>query len=227
MADDAVVFTPDVTNAKTFWTARGTSPSLLSWAPNYADISSNGIMGYTTGNWEYRPKGKDDTATAFGDFITIWLMQSDGRYKFILDIGVSHDRPAKFTTEWTTAAPKVVKRSSEPTREAVTDFFQVAVNQGMAKAYKAFAAEDIRSYRDGKMPVLGKRNSLALFGNDKSKLSFGNRSTTFTAGDLSYNLSTYSKSMGGKEVEKGNFMQIWKFIDGRWQMVLDIFSPVS
>ena len=102
LADDGLVFTPDSTNGKAFWTARTTSPSLLSWAPNYADISSNGILGYTTGNWEYRAKGKDDAPGAFGDFITLWLRQPDGRYRFVVDIGVSHDKPEKYSTEWTT-----------------------------------------------------------------------------------------------------------------------------
>src|SRR5258708_11449173 len=105
--DDALVFNPDKLNAKEFWTARTPNASLLSWAPNYADISANGIMGYTTGNWEFRPKGKDDTPTAFGDFITVWVRQPDGKYKFVIDIGVGHAKPEKYSTEWVTSPLKV------------------------------------------------------------------------------------------------------------------------
>src|SRR5689334_15725267 len=65
MAPDAVVFDPEKVNARTVWTAREESPAFLAWAPNFADISSNGVLGYTTGNWEYRPKGKTDDPTAF------------------------------------------------------------------------------------------------------------------------------------------------------------------
>src|SRR5438128_7311328 len=46
LTDDAVVFVPDQTNGKVFWSARGDSTSLLSWDPNYADVSTNGIFGY-------------------------------------------------------------------------------------------------------------------------------------------------------------------------------------
>ena len=95
LTDDALVFVPEKINAKEFWTARAASASLLSWAPNYADISANGIMGYTTGNWEFRPKGKGDTPTAFGDFITVWVRQPDGSYKWVIDIGVGHAKPEK------------------------------------------------------------------------------------------------------------------------------------
>ena len=227
MANDAVVFNPDITNAKAFWTARATSPSLLSWAPNFADMSSNGILGYTTGNWEYRAKGKDDAPTAFGDFITLWLRQPDGKYKWVVDIGVSHDKPEKYSTDWVTRVAATDKNGSEPTREAMTEFYQMAEKQGLTKAYKEFAADDIRSYREGKLPFIGKKASLNAVGSEKGTYRFGNRSTTFTAGDISYNLNTYTKSIDKKEVEKGNFLQIWKFYGGSWHMVLDIFKPLQ
>src|SRR5438270_5693753 len=76
MTDDAVVFNPEKVNAKASWSARANGTPgvpLLSWAPNYADISSDATLGYTTGNWEWRAKGKDDNPSAFGDFITVWL----------------------------------------------------------------------------------------------------------------------------------------------------------
>src|SRR5215203_552718 len=57
MSDDAVLFLPDKVNGKPYWLGRPESQGLLSWSPNYADVSSNGLIGYTTGNWEYRAKG--------------------------------------------------------------------------------------------------------------------------------------------------------------------------
>jgi len=226
MADDAVVFNPDVIKAKPFWTAREASPSLLSWAPNYADISSNGVLGYTTGNWEYRAKGKDDAPGAFGEFITLWIKQPDGTYKWTVDIGVSHDKPEKYSTDWKTP-PVNTKAGKVPPGELATDFYQMAIARGLAKTYKAFAADEIRSYREGKAPFLGKRAVLGLLGDEKSEVTFAKRSSTFTAGDLSYNLNTYTRTDAGKVTEKGNFLQVWKFIDGKWQIVLDIFKPVQ
>src|SRR5262249_32263229 len=72
MAPDAVVFDPDKASANAVWSAKEESKDLLSWAPNYADISSNGLLGYTTGNWEYRANDKAEP-TGFGEFFTIWL----------------------------------------------------------------------------------------------------------------------------------------------------------
>src|SRR5260221_7027640 len=68
LADDSIVFNPQRSNGKEVWTARKESPALLSWYPIFADISGNGLIGYTTGPWEYRPKGKEDTPAAFGHY---------------------------------------------------------------------------------------------------------------------------------------------------------------
>jgi ketosteroid isomerase-like protein len=225
MTDDAVAFIPETTNAKAFWTARKPGVALLSWAPNYADISSTGLIGYTTGNWQWA-ETKDKAPSAFGDFITLWLRQPDGRYKWVLDIGVDHDKPDRYSTDWTTFTGGTGKDKT-PGRDVMTEFYQAATGKNLAKAYKKFAAENIRSYREGKMPILGKKQALKELAGDKAVVTFAKRSTTFTADDISYNLNTYSKTRDGKEVEKGNVLQIWKFFDGRWQIVLDIFKPVK
>lgn len=229
MSDDALIFNPDTTSAKPFWQARAANKSLLSWAPNYADISSNGMLGYTTGNWEYRAKGKDDSPAAFGDFITLWLRQRDGTYKFVMDIGVGHSKPEKYSAEWTTSVPRKSEQNarSKPTADAETEFYKLAAARGVAKAYETFADKNIRSYREEKLPFLGKKNVVTLLRSDKAEYSFAKRSSSFRSDDISYNLNTYIKTKGGKILEKGNFLQIWKFYDGKWRIVLDIFKPVA
>ena len=228
LADDAVVFVPDRVNGKEYWTARQPSPSLLSWAPNYADISSSGILGYTTGNWEFRPKGKDDTPAAFGEFITVWLRRPNGKYRFVVDIGVNHAKPAKYSTEWTTSSVTVKDPNEKNTSPADVSngFLQTAGQSGMAKAYSLFGADEIRMYREEKLPVIGKKAVLASLRDSKATVAFAKRSTFFGSGDISYNLGTYTMSNGGKVIEKGNSMQIWKLIRGKWQIVLDILKPV-
>ncbi len=226
MADDAVIFVPDKTRAKEFWTARTPNASQLSWAPNFADVSSNGILGYTTGNWEFRAKGKEDAPLAFGDFVTVWLRQLNGKYKFVVDIGIDHPKPDKYSTQWSTGTAAPDGKGDISPGDLATEFFKVVTAKGIAKAYEAYAADDIRVYRDGKLPVLGKRALRALVSGDKTALAFAKRGIFFCASDLAYTTNAYTRALGGKTVEKGNFMQIWKFRSGRWQIVLDIFKPV-
>ena len=229
MSDDALVFLPEKTNAKTFWSARAESKSLLSWQPNYADVSANGILGYTAGNWEYRPKGKEDAPTAFGEFITIWVRQPNGVYKFVVDIGVSHPKPEKYSSEWTTSPQKIKEFNEKNTSPAdVADgFLHTAEESGLQKAYGQFAASDIRVFREEKSPITGKKNVLVALKSSKNIIAFARKSTFFGAADISYNLGTYTMSAGGKITEKGNSLQIWKLINGKWQIVLDILKPLA
>lgn len=228
MSDDAVIFNPDRSNAKEFWTARKDSPSLLSWAPNYADISSNGILGFTTGNWEFRAKGKTDEASAFGEFITVWVRQPDSKYMWVVDIGVGHSKPDKFSTDWSTSSEKRKEGDVNAANAAdnANGFYAILAKDGLKKAFSEYAAEDIRLYREDSPPILGKKAAITLLGKEKGIFSMAKRSTFFGSADIAYNLNTYVRTVDGKVVEKGNTMQIWKSIGGKWRIVLDIFKPV-
>jgi hypothetical protein len=229
MSDDAVVFTPDRTLAKPFWSARGENSSLLSWAPNFAAISSSGLIGYTTGNWEFRPKGKDDVPTGFGDFITVWQRQPNGQYKWLIDIGISHDKPAKYSTEWTTFADttKETNENKSSAADSANRFFELASGEGLMKAYKQYAADDIRLYREGAFPAIGKGKIGDLVGKEKGKIAFAKRTSFLGSADLAYINNTYTLTQPDGKIEKGNFLQIWHLRNGRWQIVLDIFKPAA
>ena len=77
------------------------------------------------------------------------------------------------------------------------------------------------------MPILGKNEALKLLKADKAEFVFAKRSSTFTSENISYNLNSYTRTLAGKIVEKGNFLQIWKFYSGKWHIVLDIFKPLE
>ncbi len=228
IADDGLLFLPDKVNGKAHWNGRWPSSGLLSWAPNYADVSANGIIGYTTGNWEYRAKGKGDTPAAFGEFITVWQRQPDGQYKFVVDIGVGHEKPGKYSTDWVTTGDNAKNANDKNTSAADTahGFFEIVLKESVKKAYEVYAADDIRLYREDKLPFLGKKDALKAVAAEKGVVAVSKRSSFFGAADLSYTVSTYTRSVDGKVVEKGNYVQIWKLKAGKWRIVLDIFKPV-
>ena len=52
LGDDATVFLPGAINGKQYWKERPDDPStVLVRDLTYTDISANGLLGYTTGNW--------------------------------------------------------------------------------------------------------------------------------------------------------------------------------
>lgn len=227
-APDGIMFYPNQVNAIAYWKTRDKSPSLLSWQPSFADISSNGVLGWTTGPWEYRPKGKDDAPVAWGEFATVWQRQPDGKFKFVVDLGISHEKAPVDGVTWKspTGSKKELNERGISAGDSAAGFFELANKNNLSKAYKDFAANDIRILREGKMPILGKDNFLAELKKNKIKVAFAKRSVFFGAADLAYTTNTYSLTRADKTVEKGNFMQVWKLRDGKWQIVLDIFNPI-
>ncbi|HLM00100.1 MAG TPA: nuclear transport factor 2 family protein [Pyrinomonadaceae bacterium] len=227
-APDGVCFNPSPVNCREYWRGRPASPAALLWNPNFVDVSSNGAMGYTTGNSIYRAKGKDDPEAYYGQYVTVWQRQPNGTYLAAIDLGITHEKTAA-DTEWKSPADsgRELNEKKSSAADASTAFFETATKQGLGRAYKTFLAEDARLLREGKQPILGKPNALAGFKNDKTRVFFAKRSVFVGAADMAYVSNTYTVSdRSGKQIEKGNFLQIWKLRAGKWQIVLDAFLPI-
>ncbi len=70
------------------YTGRENIITPLKWKPVKAEISNDGTLGYTYGNWEFASKdkrGKEDIL--YGNYVTIWKKQKDGKWKYVLDGG--------------------------------------------------------------------------------------------------------------------------------------------
>lgn len=231
LADDGIVFNPTEANGKLVWKARPESPALLAWNPAWADISSDGKLGYTTGGWEFRPKGKTDKPNGFGEYVTIWQKQTDGSYKAVLDIGINHSTTSFSNSAWKSptdagTGAKSVKNSVNSS--TLTDIFS---NKSMANGYFNYLSDDCLVLREGNLPFYGKQNAfLALEKLDKefppaAFLNFsGNMSKIF--GNMMYVWGVYQLNDTDKSIKKWNFVQIWKHRGGKWQIVLDIFNPI-
>ena len=225
----AVMFFPEPANAREVYSKRPPSPAALTWNPIRIEVSGNGALGYSIGNSIYRPKGKDDTDEFHGHYISIWTRQGNGEYRAALDTGIHHPKPSSIETDWkpgpttsSEANPKnlVASDSSIP-------FFRMAEDRGFSRAYKAFAADDIFMMREGKLPIVG-RDAVADYISDQGlAVRFAKRRSFLEAGDLAYVSSTYALlNKRAVEVEKGNFVQVWKLRSGRWQIAADVFIPI-
>ena len=228
--DDGIIFNPTEANGKLVWKARPESPALLAWNPVWADISADGSLGYTTGGWEFRPKGKTDQPTAFGEYVTIWKKQSDGSFKAILDIGITHPTNNLSNAAWKSPsdADSGSKVKTGVSSNILTDIFS---NKSMANGYFSYLAEDAIILRDGNFPFVGKKT--AFMGLEKLESDFPNSSyltfngnTSKVYGNMMYIWGVYQLKHKDESVSRWNFMQIWKHRNGKWQIVLDIFNPI-
>jgi ketosteroid isomerase-like protein len=64
---------------------RSDTSFVLSWEPLYENISESGDLGYTYGIHTTLEKATGQISR--GTYLTVWQMQTDGSWKFVLDTG--------------------------------------------------------------------------------------------------------------------------------------------
>ena len=227
LTSDGLIFNPDAQKGREAWSKRPKSPASLTWNPIWIEVSSNGALAYSIGNGVYRPKGKDDTTEYYSHYLSIWSRQPNGEYRAVLDAGINHPKPASIPTEWRSPAVSGNEKLVNSAGDHSVPFFSTVESQGAVKAYKSFLADDVFLMREGQLPFVGKAAAMQYLETNKPKIKFSKRKTFIEAGDLAWvnNIYTISDSTG-KETERGNFIQVWKLRNGKWQIAADMFLPI-
>ena len=235
IADDGLLFRPGAVNGKKWMREHPVPPSdkkpLLAWQPSFAGMSASGDMGFTTGPWEFKADVKDAKPSGYGHFVTVWKKQSDGSWKFVVDLGIAHPESGGPQTLWhPTDDTKKTAPASVTHDEALKSLLDrdramsaASANGGLAKAFPEFASAEVRLYRNASLPFIGRQPSIDALSKNKgpfvSQLISGDVSR---AGDLGYTHGTYELTDDAKKVEKGSYVRIWKKQEGAWRVVLDV-----
>jgi ketosteroid isomerase-like protein len=229
-ADDALMFAPNAVNVKEFYRDQESTPALLKWQPIHAEISSSGDLGWSTGPWDWRAEPTADSADAFGHYNTVWKLQPDSTWKFVIDIGVAHSRhsvpPPPLATR-IIEKPKDISGDSNADKTELIQleytFASASAADGLAAAYIPLVADDIRFYRMGVEPIQG----VAAITNALSAVE-GVWTWEPTLADVSRNgdlgyVYGVSTLIVGDTARLFSFMHIWrKDASGLWQLALDI-----
>jgi ketosteroid isomerase-like protein len=238
IADDGLLFRPGAVNGKKWMIEHPVPPSdkrpLLAWQPSFAGMSASGDMGFTTGPWESKPDRTDPKPSAYGHFVTVWKKQTDGSWKWVVDLGISHPQSGGPQTLWhptdTTTDTKPANVDVASATKGLLDRDRIlsvaSLDQGLSKAFVAHASPEVRLYRAGNLPYIGRDASAAVLakiqGEFKSLPLGGDVSR---AGDLGYTHGTYELTDANQKViERGSYVRIWKKQGGRWQVVLDVIN---
>jgi len=227
MAPDGVIFTPDAVNGRDAWKNRPASPALLTWNPIWIEVSSNGALAYSIGNGVYRAKGPDDATPSYTHYLSIWSRQTNGEYRAVLDTGIVHDKPGSLPTEWKSPAAVGNTKLQNSAADHALYFYSTVDQQGAVKAYKTYLADDAFLMRNGSLPFVGKKAAVEFLESTKPMIKFAKRKTFIEAGDLAWVQNLYAiTDKSGTEIERGNFIQVWKLRDGKWLIAADVFAPM-
>jgi ketosteroid isomerase-like protein len=242
IADDGILFRPTAVFGKKWMQEHPLPPSstrsVLTWQPMFADVSNAGDLGYTTGPWQFKKDVKDTKPTAFGNFMTVWKKQPQGPWRFVLDLGISNPEPKTTTPmiepgSFQAFKGRIEKVDYEAARAALLnldrEFSKASADQGAREAFLAYAAKDIRLFRNEHFPFVGKMAAADALAPVTAEwtwtLSFADVSIS---GDLGYSYGLYElKDKHGAVSEKGNYARVWKKVNGTWKLVVDVADPLA
>jgi len=242
IAEDGILFRPKAVRGKQ-WMIDHPLPAsdkrpLLKWQPGFADVARAGDMGYTTGPWEYKGDINDARPSDFGNFLTVWKKQADGSWKFAVDLGISNPEPTRAS-----AILELSKNYKQPPKGSVAnveseraalltrerEFSSSSVARGGQAAFLERASPDVRVFREGKLPFMGKAAALAAIPAGAGVWSWQPEAADVSSsGDVGYSYGLYrleNKDEGGK-AETGNYLRIWKKQGGTWKVVVDLANPL-
>ena len=229
LADGGVMFDPAPVNAKQMWKKRPDDNSSLIWQAEFAAVARGCDIGYDTGPWEFKKDKAAETPDAFGHFVSIWKKQKDGRWKVALDYGIEHPRlvgeskPAEMVSSDDGLNEAVATKASRTAARAARDTFLKRAAADSAGALLAVADENIRVYRQGVLPAIGREAAGVMLGSTTGKLKMesagGGMSRT---GDLGYDYGAYTFTRGESH-ERGHYLQVWRTdASGAWKLALDL-----
>jgi ketosteroid isomerase-like protein len=241
IADDGLLFRPGAVNGKKWMLEHPVPPSdkhpLLAWQPSFAGMAASGDLGFTTGPWEFKEDVKDEKPAGYGHFVTLWKKQTDGSWKFVVDLGISHPQSGGPQTLWQPqdqkSNAKIRPINIDKTRAALLDrdraYAQESVKQGLLwKAFLQYSSQNVRLYRDGSFPFIGATASADALHSETRKVSWSPLGGDVSrSGDLGYTHGTYeiTDSAAANVAERGSYVKIWKKENGAWRVVLDVANP--
>ena len=229
LTPDSILFRPEAVNGMDYWQSRSMVDSeVLVRRTMFADISANGLLGFTTGTWRLMSKGQGQGNDRYGEYVTIWVKRGNDEYRASLDIAITHDGLHSEDSGLVKVSRKskdLNKRGRSPA-DASMDFLRMSRSDAtLGGAYEKYAADDVRLLLEGEPTILGKKKVVAEM-NGYVAAGIPNQMSTFQAADLAYMWYPCDFTNNGEGLEDGNCLQIWKLRNKKWWIVLGVYAKL-
>jgi ketosteroid isomerase-like protein len=229
LADDAILFKRAIVNGKDFWQQVDEGADKLTWSPQFADVSSGGDFGYTTGPFQQFQNRTDAQPVASGHYISVW-QKKNGVWKVLIDGGVGH--PPVDMNAWETTS-SILPEGSKASTALVTSELQKLeaalleqLKQQGSAAFTPYLSAEARMYRP-MAPPYRKNDIPALLAETDKKFTYTPPVgiTVAPAGDMAFtygNVDIEITRAGNTRQLKGFYSRIWKREKGAgWKIVID------
>jgi ketosteroid isomerase-like protein len=219
----------------------GRVPLVLDWYPVLSDLAASGELGYNTGPW-LRSDPSGARPPGHGYFFSVWKKQPDGRLLVELDLGIEADGPDTVDTKESWRPARVAAWKAEGIdpaeaaaglRRAEAALQQAIAKGGLAEAYAAALAADVRFYRNGRRAFRGRDAVLAEL---REAAALGRRSWEIAhaeaarSADLGYTWGALRVTPGGDvgKQQKGYYAHVWRRGErGEWTLAIEVWQATQ
>jgi len=211
-----------IVNAHKLWNSRDSSPVILKWRPDYVEIAGSHDFGYTTGPWTLQFSKEDTAIKAHGRFITVWHMNNNGEWKFLVDLGVSNVQVSSDTVlrkiEITNPS---IEPGTLPTLLEAENNFIAATRQSLKDAYLKYISPQSILNRNNIRPARTNDEVRSLLDSLPPQIEFTTEGSGIaSSGDLGF---VYGTTMiNGKS---DGFLHIWRKEKQGWKIALEVLHP--
>lgn len=234
LSADAMLFRPRAVRAIEWRRTHPLSPLIaLTWEPEFADMSRAGDLAYTSGPYVAGSRRSSADPT-FGQFVTIWRKQTDGRWlatfngSVLTPYDTLHPNGQKLITP-PAPSPYLSRLSGLAERNSLLDAdnnFANAVKQSTyADALKSTASPSMRLLRAKNPLVTGMKNIASETKGARMTMWMPLEAVVSASGDLGYTRGSYVASLPSGTNEPGDYLRVWRRDNnGKWQVALDMLS---
>ena len=231
---EGIVFKPQPVRIIDFYSNIDKQPGYLSWQPKFARISANGDLAFSAGPYTYQIQ-KNDSDKVYGDYVSIWRADLDGKLKLLIDLGLQH--PEAETEQLPDFAEPDSSKLSAPSKDlfngknvilATDKLFNHSLTISTPASYKEFLSAEGRYYFPGFEEITGQDQVMKFIDNEAITIT----AETIDAGrstsnDLAYSYGT-ARITKGEVVSNYNYVRIWEIDkDHKWNILLEAFSAIE
>jgi hypothetical protein len=205
-------------NGIQIWNSREKRSGVLNWGPQYAEISSSGDFGYTTGPWTFQ-NSINDSIVARGQYTTVWHINKQGEWKFLIDLGIDN-APACIPGEVNkiNVTKTAIRQKDTLTLEGSEKDFIKIFNQNPVEAYKKYLSAESILNRTGHSFIVTADGKNNIIENMPSSLQYSVDGWNISSGlDMGY---VYGRTELNGKAE--NYQRIWRHEKGGWKIALEV-----
>jgi ketosteroid isomerase-like protein len=199
-----------------FWSKREANSTRLKWQPQFAEIASSDDFGYTTGPWTFQST-EADTIAARGQYTTVWQLNKNGEWKFLIDYGINNVEANPITDAQKIKASKKNKGIIQTLLHEQELFNQLAAINPQAAYQKYLSAQSILNF-NGLLPITKTFDQLSPFNQITTGVSFNIQGSGIaSSGDMGYvyGATTFKD-------KTNNYLHIWRQEKDGWKLAVAV-----